>query len=155
MAANVASYRSSDWSGRGKGPLFPRRGTKRQIGNAALADFKRQLREFPLSLAHDIAQRAAPAITDQATSAFDSGNTVYGEDRPKNVYGHPLTLIGKTGNTRRSVKFVSNGTIVRCVLGTKYAKYLIGKYGILPNGALPASWSKRLDGLLATTTVAP
>jgi len=153
VATNAASYRSSDWSGRGKGPLFPRRGAKRQIGNAALADFKRQLREFPLSLAHDIAQRAAPAITDQATSAFDAGNTVYGEARPRSVYGHPLTLLGPKAVTRKTIKFVSNGTIVRCVLGTKYAKYLIGKYGILPNGYLPESWSRRLDGLLASATV--
>ncbi len=60
--------------------------------------------------------------------------------------GGALSLV-QTGATRARVVFVANGTIVRCVLGTKYARYLIGKYGILPNGnaAIPVEWQDTLQ----------
>jgi hypothetical protein len=98
-------------------------------------------------MAVDIAKDAAPALTDETQSAFASSKSVYGEARPLGVNGQPLTL-DKTGATKAGLKFVHNGTVVRCVLGPPYAKYLI-RYGILPNGPLPVGWSRRIDGIVS------
>lgn len=105
--------------------------------------FKSRLRELPRTLAHEVAKRASPAMTDLTREAFDGGRNVYGETRPQGVDGNPLTLEA-TGETRRTLRFTTTGTIVRCVLGTRYARYLIGRYQILPNGGLPTRWRDRL-----------
>lgn len=123
--------------------------TVRRTGNATFAELKSKLRKLPTSVAHSVAQQAAPAVTDLTVASFLTGKSVYGEPRPDGVDGRELTL-RKSGRTRETLKFVANGTIVRCVLGTKYARYLIGKYGILPNGAMPAEWTRRLREITAT-----
>lgn len=105
---------------------------------------------MPVTIAHDVAQRAAPALTTKTREAFDAGRSVYGEPRPNGADGKPLTL-RKSGSVSRDLRFVANGSIVRCVLGPDYARYLIGKYGVLPNGALPADWSRRLHELVKAT----
>lgn len=89
-------------------------------------------------------------MTGLAGEAYDGGKTVYGEARPLGASGQPLSLEA-SGATRRTLRFTATGTVVRCVLGTRWAKYLIGKYAILPNGALPAGWSRRLDQLVRET----
>ncbi len=109
---------------------------------------------MPLSVAHAVAQQAAPLFTQLARETFDAGKNVYGQPRPLSVKGEQLTLVA-SGETRDSIKFVANGTTVRCVLGPKYAKYLIGKYGILPSGdraEIPAAWSRAL-GLIVEQAV--
>ncbi len=123
-------------------------GLKGDVGK--LRTFKQQLREFPLTLAAEVSKAAAPALTDLTTGAYDGGRTVYGDTRPKGVDGQALDL-DATGATRAQIRFVAVGTIVRCALGTPYAKYLIGRYGILPNGnaAVPAAWRAKLDALVA------
>ena len=118
---------------------------------SSLRALKARLRQMPVTVAHSVAQRAAPAITELATQAYDGNRSVYGEPRPAStVDGHELTL-ERTGATRRALRFVANGTIVRCVLGTRYARYLVGKYGVLPNGALPVRWADRLAQVVAAT----
>jgi hypothetical protein len=115
-------------------------------GNQALVPLKAALRQMPLSIAHDAARRAAPLLTQLTQLAFASGRGVYGEDRGfryPSKSGKPLTLID-TGTTRDTLRFVANGTIVRCVLAKPYMKYLIGKYGVLPNGDLPDWWARKL-----------
>lgn len=112
---------------------------------------KARLRRMPVTLAHAVAQRAAPETTMLTTAAFDSKRTVYGEARPEGVAG-PLTL-RKTGATESTLRFVANGTIVRCVLGTRWARYLIGKYRVLPNGGLPVLWRRRLGSIVEETRV--
>lgn len=119
------------------------------MARGTISDIKRALQALPLSVAHSVAKRAAPALSDLTIEAFDSGRNVYGDSRPRGKRG-PLTLV-KTGETRRTLQFVANGTIVRCVLGTKYAKYLIGKYGVLPNGALPVDWVRALGAIVKET----
>jgi hypothetical protein len=118
-----------------------------------LRQLKRRLVDLPRSVAHDVSQRAAPALTELTRDAFDAGRSVYGGSRPAGVDGQALSL-RKTGDTARLLRFSANGTVVRCVLGPKYAKYLIGKYDILPNGALPAAWSAALRDLVASTKAA-
>ena len=68
-----------------------------------------------------------------------------------------LTLV-QTGDTRRTMKFKANGRLVRCELGPRYAKYLIGKYKILPIGdrtAMPAAWTRALNELVKTAQERP
>jgi hypothetical protein len=111
---------------------------------------QKNLRKLPITIAHDIAQRAAPKMTDLTRGDFDAGTTVYGQPRPRGVDGAPLDL-ERTGATRRALMFTATGMIVRAVLGTKYARYLIGKYDILPNGALPVKWRAELQKLVSET----
>lgn len=121
----------------------------RQTGGS-IKDIKRSISALPRSIAHSVAQRGAPVLTQLAVTAFDSNQNVYGDPRPAGVDGQVLTL-EKTGATRRTLRFVANGTIIRCVLGTKYARFLIGKYGVLPNGAMPARWAEGLAGVVRET----
>jgi hypothetical protein len=90
----------------------------------SLKRLKGTLRELPRTVAHGVAQRGAPVLTRLTQAAYDGGRSVYGDPRPAGVDGRPLTL-ERTGATRRTLQFTSNGTIVRCVLGTRYARYLI------------------------------
>lgn len=122
---------------------------------SSLKKLKANLRALPVSIAHDVSQRAAPAITELTLQAFESKRNVYGEARPlSTTAGHHELTLHRTGAVQSALRFVANGTVLRCVIGPKYARYLIGKYGILPNGALPASWSIRL-GEIVNTTKAP
>jgi hypothetical protein len=121
----------------------------------SIKGLKSTLRQLPTSIAHDVSKRAAPAMTGLTKQAFDAKRTVYGDPRPlSRATGKPLSL-EKSGLTKSTLKFTAQGTIVRCVLGTKYAKYLIGKYSVLPNGALPAAWSRKLGELVQETEVSP
>lgn len=117
-----------------------------------ISDLKRNLRALPLSMAHDVAKRSAPALTEEVQGAFDSGRNVYGESRPESVDGGPLSLV-KTGATKRLLRFRATGRLVGAVLGTTYARFLIGKYRILPMGGMPAEWSRRLSGIVAKAQV--
>lgn len=116
---------------------------------SSLRGLKAQLKAFPVTLRHDVAQKAAPAMTELTQQAYASDTTVYGETRPVSVVdGRALTL-DKTGRTRAGLHFVANGTIIRCALPERYTRYLIGKYKILPNGALPAKWAQKLGDIVA------
>ena len=112
---------------------------------ASIRAFKAKLRKLPTSLAHRVASLASPALTRMTQRDYDTGRNVYGEPRLPGVEGQPLDL-KESGATRGQVRFVTTGTVTRCVLGTPYAKYLI-RYGILPNGGLPVAWSRRLKEL--------
>lgn len=153
MASFVSKYRRSTWYDKRTGSKYvaragemaPRRGSASPTsGNAALAKLKSQLRAFPITLAHEVARDAAPLLTRLTGASFAGHKNVYGEARPTGVNGRVLSLV-KSGKTRDTLRFVSNGTIVRCVLAKPYMKYLIGKYGVLPNGNMPTSWARQLD----------
>ena len=104
---------------------------------------KSTLRKLPQAVAVRAAQRAAPELTQLTRSAFDSGRTVYDQPRPRGEEGNQLDLV-ETGAVRSLLRFDSFGTTVRAVLSTRYARFLIGKYKILPNGAIPLEWQKVL-----------
>lgn len=118
-------------------------------GNAALSGLKARLRELPRTMADSIAKRVAPDLTGAAVESYDIGRTVYGEARPKGVDGRALDLV-ESGKTKARVHFKSEGRIVRAVLNTRWAKYLIGKYRILPNGPLPVDWKRHIDHVVHT-----
>lgn len=125
-------------------------GLKGNLGD--LRGLKRNLKAMPITMAHDVARRSAPAMTEETQKAFNSNQSVYGETRPLGVDGNPLTLF-KTGTVQRLLAFVQTGTLLRAILGPDYSRYLIGKYGILPNGALPAKWSQRLSTIVSESKV--
>jgi hypothetical protein len=110
------------------------------IGN--LKKLAKAMREVPKVLAQRVAGKVAPDLTAKARASFAAGENVYGDARPAGVNGSPLTL-ERTGATKASIRFVSVGTIVRASLGTKYARYLVGKYKILPasGSPMPAKWA--------------
>jgi hypothetical protein len=106
-----------------------------------------RLNKFPTTVVASVASKTAPKLTTNANTAFGSGRTVYGQPRPPSASGGPLTL-RRTGATEATLRFVAIGTIVRCVLGTPYAKYLIGNYRVLPMGRMPVSWSKDISNIV-------
>lgn len=125
------------------------------VGN--LRNLNKALRALPRRAAIEIARVAAPEITGLMRASFDAGQTVFGDARPLGSHGNVLSLV-KTGDARRSLLFTSDGgTKIRASLPMKYAKYLIGKYRIMPNGnqAMPLRWrsaiadiTRRVLGLL-------
>jgi hypothetical protein len=108
-----------------------------------IRDLKKKIQQLPLTVAHTVAQRAAPEMTRLTKAAYSGGKTAYGGPRPTGTGGRRLGLV-RTGATEQSVGFHAAGTVIRCVLGTKYAKYLIGKYQILPSRTIPRDWMLRL-----------
>lgn len=116
-----------------------------------ISDIQKRLRAAPLIVAHDVARRGAPELTNLTRAAFSSGQTVYGGSRPRGKDGRGLDLV-KTGTVQARLGFLNAGTQIRCVLGTRYARFLIGKYGLLPNAkaAIPAAWAAALLGIVRT-----
>lgn len=112
-----------------------------------LRQLKGALAMMPRRVAEDVASDAAPEITSLAQEAYDSGVDVYGVARPKGVKGQDLDLV-ETGTVRREMKFSADGTQIKCTIGPNYARYLIGKYRILPIGdrsPIPAPWIRVID----------
>lgn len=116
--------------------------TKVKSNPAALkkiTDLKKVLRQLPVTVAESGAAAIAPELTTETQRAFDAGRTVYDAPRPLTPTGQTPTLV-RSGETRRRLGFVAIGTQMRAQLGTKYARYLIGAYDILPNGPMPEKW---------------
>lgn len=121
-------------------------------GNAALLSLKRTLQTFPTTLAVDVASRAGPALTDLTRDAHGSRRGTYGDPYPVGADGEQLDLY-RTGAVAGGLGFSASGTVVRAVLDEPYAKYLIGKYNILPNGAMPVEWKREMDALVKSARV--
>jgi hypothetical protein len=116
-----------------------------------LRRFNNRLADLPRVLAVEAARRAAPIISRYARASFDSGKTAYDSPRPLGSHGNMLSLV-QSGATRAALQFTSDGgSKIRAVLGTRYAKFLIGKFKILPigNAAMPMRWRLALNTLVA------
>jgi hypothetical protein len=116
-------------------------------GISSLARLRSAIKDLPLRIRADVARDAQAILSRKLDEAFDAGQTVYGTSRPVGVQGNPLSLVA-SGKTRSALAFVAIGTIVRAQLNTRYAKYLVGKYQILPQ-RLPSDWSAALSALVA------
>jgi hypothetical protein len=115
-----------------------------------LRALRNSIASMPVTLSHAVAARVAPNLTEQAQDSYDSGRTVYGAARPKGVKGNDLDLV-ETGAVRSQLKFNALGTKVTVSIGPNYARFLIGKYGILPSGdraAIPAPWVAAIDRIV-------
>lgn len=122
---------------------MPRRRTKSSTEN--LRKFNKELGGLTRDLAIEVAAFAERQLTFLARDSYGRGETCYGDPRPEGVNG-PLDLIDK-GLTFGHLKFTADGgTKIRASLLGEYARYLIGKYRILPigNAALPIKWSKAI-----------
>lgn len=114
----------------------------------SLQALKKAIRKLPITAAAAIAARSAPEMSALAESAFDGGRSVYGPARPRGEDGQHLTL-ERTGDTRAALRFVATGRDIRLTRLPTYARYLIGKYDILPNGPLPQAWRERMQDIAA------
>lgn len=112
----------------------------------SLQALKRNLKALPITVSARIAGQAAPAISVLAVGGFDSGRTVYERPRPRGADGDELSLV-RTGATRNALRFIATGTSIRTARLPKYARWLIGRFGILPNGPLPLNWRDRLHAI--------
>lgn len=117
-------------------------------GLRSIRALQNSLRRMPITAAASIAQRYAPEASRLARDAFDGGSTAYGSARPRAVSGGALTL-RRTGATRAALAFIATGRQVRLTKLPRYARYLIGKYDILPNGPLPQAWRDRITAIAA------
>ncbi len=146
------------------------------IAAVSMHDLQQQINGLTLSrstvFTAKIAASVASALTTLARDAFAAGVSVYDDPRThhagkgrkfkgRKYHGRkeggkrkgetPLTLV-QTGKVRGHVQFKTDGTRrVRAELSTKYARYLIGKYGVLPNGraAMPSKWSRVVRDITA------
>jgi hypothetical protein len=110
---------------------------------------KRRLAELPKTMAAEVAKRITPEMTKLARGSFNAGQNVYGDARKTSrVDGSPLDLYD-TGRIYDGLQFKAFGTITRCVLGPKYAKYVVGRYKTLPNGPLPFMWTRKIADVIA------
>jgi hypothetical protein len=109
----------------------------------SINSLKKALRNAPITVTARIAAGAAPVMSTLAQGAHASGKTAYDRPRPRGVDGDELSL-DRTGATKRALNFIATGRDIRTSVLPRYAKYLIGKYDLLPNGPLPAAWR---DGL--------
>jgi hypothetical protein len=114
----------------------------------SINSLKRALRSLPVTSVARIAARAAPAMSELAQDAHASGKTVYDRPRPRGVDGDALSL-ERTGATKRALQFVATGRDIRTAALPRYARWLIGRYDILPNGPLPSAWRERLREVAA------
>lgn len=119
-----------------------------------LSKLSKRLKGVPLVVVHDVANRAAPTISEKARNAFTAGVTVYGNPRPRSVDNEPLSLY-KTGATFSKLRFTVTGTIIRCDISHagRHAKYLIGKYRILPMGRMPVAWTQAIRQIVQSVRV--
>lgn len=111
----------------------------------------RTLRELPRTIAAHTAKEGAPVLTSELQGTYESRRNAYGDPNPIGENGEQLTL-KKTGTLDGVLRFTSVGSIMRTPTLPKYARYLIGKYGVLPNNnvAIPIAWSKRLEAIVKT-----
>lgn len=119
-----------------------------RAGLDRLAKLGAAVKSAPLVVRTAVAKEGAGALSADLREDFEGGRTAYGEPRPASKQGAPLSLV-KSGRTKSTLYFAAVGTILRAVLGTKHAKYLVGKYAMLPRGKkLPADWQAKLASIV-------
>lgn len=89
--------------------------------------------------AQKVASEMAVDYTERARTAFQAGQSVYGDARVGKHGGTPTLY--RTGKLFGSIVYRSIGTIVRTVLGVPYARFNI-RFGILPRKTLPTAWAE-------------
>lgn len=121
----------------------------------SMSKLRRAIRELPTQIRSAVARDAVGWLTNETASAFNSGLTVYDYARPGSVDrrhpGAPLSLVGPAKSGRhvfQDLAWVRIGTILRAQLGQRHARFLVGKYKILPNNVIPANWQEHLEELL-------
>lgn len=112
----------------------------------SLSEFANDLRRLPKVVAIRVAEECAPVLTSLAKATFDASEDAYGRSWRPGKGGQRVTL-KKSGDLERTLRYVAIGTKLRVALGTKYAKYQIGKRPVFPRqgGELPEEYSRALQ----------
>ena len=136
-------------------------------GIDSMSRLKSAIRDLPVRIRSSVAKDTSGYLDIEVRAVFAAGQTVFDTPRPLGTSGNTLTLVDPrpspktsrqwkkrkgtwphTGqHVRDSLGFTSNGTVVRAVLGQKYAKYLVGKYRILPM-LLPSAWQAQIERIV-------
>lgn len=114
-------------------------------GVSKMSGIRKMLAALPRTVAQTTATKVAVALSDMTQAAYDSGSTVYDTARPTGAKG-ALDLVD-TGAARNGIGFIAVDTIVRSAMTVRYAKYLVGKYKIMPVGVLPSAWQERIRAI--------
>ena len=115
-------------------------------GISSIARLRKSLLDLPIRIRRAVAVEAGEILNAEVRADFARGITVYDTPRPLGVRGQKLSLV-KTGTTKARVGFNVFGTIVRADLATRYGKYLVGKYQVLPQ-RLPVKWQQMLERIV-------
>jgi hypothetical protein len=115
------------------------------VNVTSLRRFSEGLRRLPLVVGAQVAEAAAPAITDLARRDFEASQSPEGTPWEPSVTGDKVTL-NKSGNLAKTLRYVAIGTKLRVALGVPYAKYQIGRRPVFPSqsGALPEEYTQTL-----------
>lgn len=123
----------------------------RRLDLSSMSKLAANLRALPVSLANEIAKRAAPVISEFSKETFDTSRDPYGAPWAPGVDGQRVTL-RDTGKLETFVRYVAIGKRIRVALGVPYAKYQIGKRPVYPRaGLLPKKYAEALERLAQTT----
>jgi hypothetical protein len=116
------------------------------VGNPrTLKRLTASLRDLPTRVASRIAERSAPLVTGSLQSSFNAGTDPYGQPWAPGADGKPVDLV-ETGKLRSTLSFYPIGRRIIAKLGTRYAKYQVGRRKVFPPGGrpLPVAWSAAL-----------
>lgn len=110
---------------------------------------RNMIKEHGVKVAREVANRAVPALNQDLGSKYDSGRTAFGDARPLGHHGNRVTLF-RTGTLRSTLRFDNEGQLLRIKLPVSYARFMIGRFGVLPSGAqkLPFAWSDAIKRLV-------
>lgn len=113
---------------------------------ASLKAFAARLRALPMVVAHKVAQRAAPLLTEAAQASFRASEDPYGVAWEPGAEGQRVTL-RKSGTLLSNVRYVAIGTRIRLAITTGYAKFQVGRRPVtpLPGEPLPAAYAAALE----------
>ena len=107
---------------------------------------KAAIKTMPQRMRTSVARDAAGYLDIEVRRQFNAGSTVFDTPRPLGVDGQKLSLV-KSSKVKQSLGFNVAETTISAVLSQRYAKYLVGKYRILPQ-KLPAAWAEYLTKLV-------
>ena len=102
------------------------------------------LGKLPKTIGQRVAADVSKDFSAATAAAYASGTTPYGDARPLGKHG-PVTL-KRTGKTEASLRFEAIGTTIRASFRTGWARFLVGRFRILPMGGLPVAWVKIAEG---------
>lgn len=107
---------------------------------------KAAIKTMPQRMRTAVARDAAGYLDIEVRRQFNAGATVFDTPRPLGVDGQTLALV-KTGSVQKSLGFNAKDARISAVLSQRYARFLVGKYRILPQ-KLPAAWAEYLTKLV-------
>ena len=118
--------------------------------STSIHKFAQGLRELPRLVANRAATLAAERLTEVARGTFERSENAYGRSWILSSKGERVTL-RDTGSLARTIRYKAIGTRIRVELGTRYAKYQVGRRPIFPTqtSALPPAYVAALKASVA------